>query len=202
MDLAIFDFDGTITYRPTYPSFLRAAASPARKAAGSVVLAPLSAGYRLGLVADTAIRPRLSLAAFRGQDAEKVRAVGERFARDVLPWLIRPIAIERIAWHQGRGDRVVVVSASLDAYLEPWCRAWNLELICTTLEERDGRLTGRYAGGDCTGPEKARRVRARYVLEDYGCIYAYGDTDEDRELLALAQRRYMRWVEVDGPAAA
>ena len=64
----------------------------------------------------------------------RVRALGEQFVRDVLPGLIRPIALERIAWHKDRGDRVVVVSASLDAYLIPWCRALGLDLICTELE--------------------------------------------------------------------
>jgi phosphatidylglycerophosphatase C len=202
VDLALFDFDGTITYRATYIGFLRAVASPGRKVAASIALAPLIGGYRLGLIGQPALRPYLALAVFRGQHAARVRDVGARYSRDVLPSLMRPAARERLVWHRKRGDRVVVVSASLDAYLGPWCRAWGLDLICTTLEERDGWLTGRYDGGDCTGAEKARRVRERYRLEDYGRVYAYGDSDEDRELLALAHHKYMRWVELDGPAAA
>ena len=67
----------------------------------------------------------------------------------------------------------------------------------TELESRRGVLTGRYLGGDCTGAEKARRVRARYDLGRYPIIYAYGDTHEDRELLDLASKRYFRWREVD-----
>jgi phosphatidylglycerophosphatase C len=27
-------------------------------------------------------------------------------------------------------------------------------------------------------------------------VYAYGDTSEDREMLALAHRKYFRWTEV------
>ena len=91
---------------------------------------------------------------------------------------------------------VVVVSASLDVYLRPWCAGLGLQLICTELEARSGTLTGRYTGGDCTGSEKARRVLARYDLRQYSTIYAYGDTTEDHELLGLASKRYFRWREM------
>jgi hypothetical protein len=40
MDLAVFDFDGTITTKGTYPGFVKLAAWPPRKALGAVVLAP------------------------------------------------------------------------------------------------------------------------------------------------------------------
>ena len=110
-----------------------------------------------------------------------------------LPHVLRPEAMARLAWHRERGDRIVVVSASLDAYLAPWCRAHGLELICSELESREGVLTGNYRGGDCAGAAKAARVRANLRLEDYACVHAYGDTVEDRELLALAHRPVYRW---------
>jgi phosphoserine phosphatase len=90
---------------------------------------------------------------------------------------------------------VVVVSASLDVYLSEWCKEVGVELICTELEARGGILTGRYRHGDCTGKEKARRVRERYDVRAYEVVYAYGDTKEDEAMLALAQRRFFRWRE-------
>ena len=95
---------------------------------------------------------------------------------------------------------MVIVSASLDVYLDPWCEAIGVERICTELDVRNGRLTGRYRQGDCSGQAKVRRIREQYDLSQYSVIYAYGDTSEDREMLELAHRRYCRWAEVDGPA--
>lgn len=204
MDLALIDFDGTITTKGVYPDFLRFAVPRSRKLAAGILLSPLIAGYKCGLISDPAIRRVLSRASFQGEDPARVLAQGERFVSDVLPGLIRPIALERIAWHKDRGDRVVVVSASLDVYLIPWCQALAVDLICTELETTsDGRLTGRYVQGDCYGPEKVRRIRKRLQLDDYGAIYAYGDTEDDRAMLDLADRKYFRWQEVhEMPAAS
>ncbi len=39
-------------------------------------------------------------------------------------------------------------------------------------------------------------MRAQYALDRFAAVYAYGDTDEDREMLELADKRYFRWQEV------
>ena len=196
MDLALFDFDGTITTRGTYPGFIRFAIRPRRKVWAGIILGPLVVGYRVGLVSDRAIRKAMSRIVFRGDQPDRLRRLGERYAAEVLPDLTRPHALERIAWHNARGDRVVVVSASLGAYLEPWCATRGVDVICTQLEDRGGRVTGRYLRGDCCGAEKARRIKERYPLGDYRTVYGYGDTEEDREMLDLADRKFFRWQEV------
>lgn len=63
--------------------------------------------------------------------------------------------------------------------------------------------TYRYVGGDCCGTEKSERISRRYTLTEYPTIYAYGDTDEDHDMLAIADRRYLRWQEIgDIPTTA
>ncbi len=187
MNLALFDFDGTLTTTPTYTGFVRLAVSPRRKLFGGLILSPMILGYRTGAVSEPAIRKAISRVAFWGQAHDRIRGLGERYASEVLPGLVRPMALERIAWHKDRGDRVVVVSASLDVYLEPWCRALGIEVICTQLEAREGVLTGRYVDGDCCGEEKSKRIRAQYALDRFAAVYAYGDTDEDRQMLEMGQ---------------
>ncbi len=196
MDLALFDFDGTISHTDTFTPFLYFAVPRWRIAAGGVALGPLIAGYKLGFVPTPALRAWLVAAGFRGRRAADVRRLGERYAGDVIPGVLRNEAIAKINWHKQRGDTVVVVSASLDVYLSPWCRALGLDLICSELGEREGVLSGRYRHGDCTGAEKARRVVERYDLSRYSVVHAYGDTSEDRALLELAHRKYYRWREV------
>lgn len=197
MNLALFDFDGTITHGDSWTPFMKLAMSPGRKVVGYTVLLPVGAGYYAGLVAGRTARPLYAHVAFRGVEAGRVRDIGCRYASEVLPGTLRSRALEQIAWHQGNGDTVVVVSGSLAVYVQPWCESASIDCIATELEERRGRLTGHYLGGECTGTEKAVRIRQRYDLRQYREIYAYGDTTEDREMLALANRRYYRWKESD-----
>jgi len=197
MNLALFDFDGTITLGDTFRPFMSFAGGRARMALGTALLGPLVIGYELGWVHASRLRAAAAYICFRGRAEGEIAALGARYGQ-TLTRSFRPEALERLRWHKQRGDTVVVVSASLKPYLEGLCQEQEVELICTELEARRGVLTGRYLGGDCTGPEKARRVRARHDLARYADVYAYGDTREDAELLELATRRYYRWRELPG----
>jgi len=195
MDLALFDFDGTITNGDTWTPFIRSIANRRQRTTGLIVFAPVMVGYMLRMISGARARPLVARFVLRGRSAADVARAGASYAADRLPACVRQTALDRIAWHKQCGDRVVVVSGSLDAYLRPWCEALGVDLICTELEIRDGLLTGRYLYGDCTGPRKAARIRERLTLSDYETIYAYGDSAEDAELLELAHRRFYRWRE-------
>jgi HAD superfamily hydrolase (TIGR01490 family) len=196
MNLALFDFDGTVTSSDTWTPFMRFAVRPARMLAGRVLLSPVVVGYRLGMVSASRGRQMAARVGFQGEEAAVVRQLGVEYAATALPRTLRQCALERIQWHRSHGDDVVLVSGSLDVYLGPWCETRGMDNICTTLEERGGRLTGRYVEGDCSGAEKVRRIRQRYQLTRYPLIYAYGDSAEDREMLELAHRKYYRWKEI------
>lgn len=195
-DLALFDFDGTITTRETFPDFMRFAVPPARLAIGKVLLAPLIVGYRVGALSGVRVRARIVRFGLRGMHESTYRELGRRFAHEVLPGVVRHEALERIAWHEARGDTVVVVSGGFDTYLSHWCEARSLPLVCSSLAVRDGRLTGDYLGAQCVRDEKVRRVKLRYDLDGFDDIHAYGDTQEDLDMLRIANRRYYRWREV------
>jgi HAD superfamily hydrolase (TIGR01490 family) len=196
MNLALFDFDGTITSTDTFTPFIHFATPRYRLVPGMVLLSPLILGYELGLMPATRLRAAAAYLGFKGRRADDLNELGSRYSK-TLAGQMRSEALAKIRWHQAQGDEVVVVSASLQPYLQGFCEEHEVGLICTQLEHVGGVLTGRYTSGDCTGSEKARRVRAAYDLSRYPVIYAYGDTAEDRELLGLASRRFFRWRELD-----
>jgi phosphatidylglycerophosphatase C len=196
MDLALFDFDHTITTRDTFTDFIHCALSKRRLAFGKTLLAPTVAGYRLGLVSSNSIRAQIVRVAFSGDEHARVQTLAHAFARTTLPQAVRPEMRRTIERHQAAGDTVAVVSASLDLYLSEWCRVHGLQLLCSSLEARDGRLTGRFAGPQCDFDEKARRVRATFDLGAYARIHAYGDSPGDHAMLALAHRRVLRGQEI------
>lgn len=196
MDLALFDFDGTITTGETFPAFIRSAVPPHRLRWGGAVLAPLVAGYRMGMVPGSVVRAAVVRIGLAGVPFAQLQAHGAAFARDVLPGQLRADAMQRIDWHRRRGDTIVVVSGALDVYLRPWCQAQGLPVLCSALQHRAGRLTGRFDGAQCVLGEKVRRVRDAFNLSRFERIHAYGDTAEDRPLLGMAHERWYRGAPV------
>lgn len=193
MRLALFDFDGTITECDTFTPFIKKAIPRYRLRIGQLLLLPSVLAYRTGLLSGSTIRQQVVYVGLKGLSVSRLAALGNRHAAEFLPSVIRANAMERITWHLESGDRVVVVSASLDFYLKPWCDKMGVELICSGLDSHGDTLTGRYYQKDCTGDEKVRRVKSLLNLEAYEKIYAYGDTKEDNALLAIADERYFQW---------
>src|SRR4029079_13487445 len=129
MNLALFDFDGTITSSDTWTPFMRFAVPPARLLVGQLLLAPVFVGHRIGVISSSHGRQLASRLAFWGEPSAAVRQLGLQYATTTIPGTVRRLALERIDWHRSRADHVVIVSASLDVYLEPWCEARGLDVI-------------------------------------------------------------------------
>lgn len=184
--LALFDLDGTLTRGDTMLAFIRFRSGPWDRLRMLLPAGVVHALGRVGLVAPEAGKKRLMRAAFAGVATGDVSRDAERFAKEGMPGMMREGAMERLRWHVAEGHRTMIVTASSDAWLGPWCAAHDVELVATGLEERDGRYTGELSTPNCKGGEKVRRLRELLKLTDYERIHAYGDTPSDRPMLALA----------------
>ena len=191
MQLALFDFDHTITVCDTYSRFLRRVATPEQRAQAWWRVGPWLLAYRLKLISAERIRRRVTSQVFTGRHAGEISQMARDYAREHLPAMVRPEMLEQIRWHKAQGHTVAVVSASIDLYLQQWCDALGLQVICNRLEVQHNRLTGRYAQRDC-GRHKVALVRDMFDLASFQRIHAYGDSAEDKPMLALAHERWYR----------
>ncbi|MCE7728824.1 HAD family hydrolase [Vibrio campbellii] len=191
--LALFDFDGTITDEDMFSAFLHYAVSGPRKWLGKVVILPFYVLYKTGALPAKRMRPIASFIAFAGRRTQEVEALGAQFAQEVIVKHIRPEAQAKLDWHQAQGDTIVVVSASLNAYLSPWCRNQDYHLLCSELLSESKRLSGFYQSDDCSLERKVERIKTAYDVSQYETIYAYGDTHEDIPMLKLADHATMNW---------
>ena len=188
--VAAFDVDGTLTTRDCVVPFLRRSLGTPR-----VVATLMRHPFHLLTALIRRDRDRmkeLAVSAFAGRSAALTSAEGERFAADVEQRSMRPDSIARLAWHRRQGHQVVLVSASLDAYLRPLGQRLGVDdVLCATLDVGvDGNLTGRLVGRNCRGPEKVVRLNAWLAGRDVE-LWAYGDSPGDRELLARADRPHL-----------
>jgi phosphatidylglycerophosphatase C len=187
--VAAFDFDGTMIRGDSFMPFLVKAVGPGRFSRIVVVTSPSTAqAYRSGRRdASKAVLVRHLL---EGYPAARLAELGRRYAGE-LAARIRPVMVERVAWHKQQGHLLVMVSASLDVYLGPTGAALGFDHVLATRLEvgEDGRLTGRLQGANVRGPEKSVRLRnwlADALPETPYRLWAYGDSAGDRELLAMA----------------
>jgi phosphatidylglycerophosphatase C len=184
--VAAFDFDGTLTRRDTLLPFLASVSGWPRVAVALPALAPHVRNR-------DAAKQALLRGVLAGRGHDEVRQAGERFGERLARDAITPEMRDRLAWHEREGHEIVIVSATLDVYLDAAARALAIDnVLCTRLDiADDGRCTGRLDGANCRGSEKAERLRRFLGPDDDTVVWAYGNSAGDREMLALAQHPVM-----------
>ncbi len=198
--VAAFDFDGTLTRRDTLLPFLLHTLGAAAVARHALILSPTLAGYALGLINNGIAKERVFIRCLAGMHIDELQRQATQFAEHKLPTLMRSEALQRLDWHKQQGHRCVVISASLELYVQPWARKMGFDdVIATHLETlNDGRITGKLAGANCFGAEKVRRLEALLGPRSGYTLYAYGDSRGDKELLSAADYAYYRKIPKPG----
>ena len=190
--LALFDFDHTISHKDSFLAFLLFSVNFIKLFFTMLVLSPVILAYLLKIINNEKAKSIVVSFLYRGWTAERFELMGREFTDKVLPKIVMQSATDRIQWHKNNGHTVYVVSASVDIWLRHWCSARDIGLICTKLEMKDNRFTGRFLTPNCYGPEKEKRIKAEINLAEYDYIYAYGDSRGDREMLAMADEPFYR----------
>lgn len=193
--IAFFDFDGTITRKDTLFEIIRFQKGAAVFYAGMALLSPLLVMFKLRLIANQKMKEIVLKFFFNNTPVEKFQQQCNAFCRERLPALLRPKALNAIAWHQAEGHKVYIVTASAENWVAPWSETLGVPCLGSRLQIKNGRVTGLLTGLNCNGNEKVCRIREAVHLTTFETIYAYGDSSGDREMLALAQHRGFRAFE-------
>jgi phosphatidylglycerophosphatase C len=185
--VAAFDFDGTIARRDTLMPFLASVAGRRAFTRATLGRAPQLARIAAGRGDRDAEKEVLIARLLAGRALAEIEEAGAVYAdRLWVAQRFRPDMLERLAWHRAEGHEIVIVSASLDAYLEPLAPRLGVDhVISCSLAHEDGIVTGALVGGNVRGAEKVRRLEA-WLGGDAVELWAYGDSAGDEELLARA----------------
>jgi phosphatidylglycerophosphatase C len=187
-----FDFDGTLTVRDSFMSFLRWRAGPLGHLVSLLRLVPATLFYL-----HHRDRGRLKAAAVRvclkGVPRAQIEAEAAEFATRFATKLLRPDALTAWRRYRASGAQMVIVTASPDILVAPFARGLGADLLIGTrlaFDDHD-RVGGGFVGDNCRGAEKVRRLQAEFgpALQ---LKVAYGDTSGDREMLAFAEQGFMK----------
>ena len=148
--------------------------------------------YILNIISNNSIKQILITYFFKGKNINEFKKHAEYYSLNMLEPLIRKKALKEIEWHKENGHDVVIVSASIDLWLRPWCIKNDIALISSMLEVNDQVITGKTRNRNCYGLEKVTRIRKSYNLSEYSYIYSYGNSRGDYEMLKIANESHYK----------
>jgi HAD superfamily hydrolase (TIGR01490 family) len=186
--LAVFDLDGTLTRRDTFVPYLQGwlARHPRRRRIVRL-LAAIGRFYALGRDRGR-LKSDLIRACMAGAARPEVREWTEAFVAALDDRTLNPGALDAIARHRAAGDRLVLLSASVDLYVPAiGLRFGFAESICTGVAWSGELLDGALATPNRRGPEKLRCIEALRLRFPGAEIAAYGNTAADLAHLAAVE---------------
>ena len=116
MKLALFDFDGTVSNRDSFLLFIRYAVGERDFILGAGALSPRILLYKMGRYPNYQLKQDFLKYFFSGWEEDVFNQTARRFATEKIPGILRPQAMQCIRSHHEQGDRVVLVSASLEKF--------------------------------------------------------------------------------------
>ena len=190
--VAFFDFDGTVTTKDSFLEFIKYCKGQNAFYTGFAIHAPILVAYKLKIISNQRAKEIMIRHFFGKMSEDQFSKHCHDFSRDIIPGLMRPKALEEIKKMQDSGGQVVIVSASPENWLMPYCLQLSAKCIATKLVIAEKKITGKIDGLNCYGDEKVRRIQQQFDLSTYSSVYCYGDTPGDKPMLALGTIRFYK----------
>lgn len=190
--IAVFDFDGTLTQKDTFIEFIRYCHGSFNLYLGLIILFPYLVSYKLKLYPNYKAKQKVFSFFFKGMKYEDFFKKGNSFA-SIISSFLKQQQIEILKEHQKQGHDIYIVSASIKEWVKPWCKQNGINnVICTEIEiDNNKQLTGKLKTKNCYGTEKVKRFAEIESSRENYYLYAYGDSEGDKEILNFADKGIM-----------
>jgi phosphatidylglycerophosphatase C len=190
MQLAVFDLDGTITRHDTLVPYVCGflLRRPWRFLGFPLVL-PAVIRFMLKLADRGELKSALVRHTLGGCTRAQLEAWNAVFVPELLRKGVFKDALQRVAAHASAGDRLVLMSASVDIYVPAIAKALGFaETICTGVRWEGERLHGALTTPNRRGVEKVHCFEALKKAHPGLPTAAYGNAGSDLPHLRLADR--------------
>ncbi len=182
--VVVFDFDGTLTSDDTFISFSRYALGDWRCAIGALRALPWLIGWKIGVVSSSKAKEKLFSKLYKGMSKAELMEISRKF----MP-RYKQESLDLLKIHQEKGDRVYIISASLDLWLNEIAKELGVRLICTnTTADNAGHLDGTFSSSNCHGEEKVKRLKEEENGDYYLTVYGNEPDGGDAGLYDVADK--------------
>ncbi|RFS87194.1 HAD-IB family hydrolase [Actinomadura spongiicola] len=185
--VAVFDFDGTIVASDVVEAHLWARLLDVPLKSWPGTLAPVLRKVPHYLRTEHRDRGeflREFVQRYEGANEAELRALARDRLSDVLLRRAWPQAIRRIRRHREAGHRTILLTGTLDVFVEPLRTLFD-DILAARLRVVDGRCTGTFEQPPLIGEARGAWLRAwaREEGVDLAGSWAYGDHYSDRPVL-------------------
>ena len=189
--IVVFDFDGTITRKDTLLEFIKFSKGNLRFYFGLMLFSPLIIAMKLKIFPNWKIKQSLFSYFYKDVSIEEFNKWGKKFSFEIDK-IVRPKAIETLKFHKKNGDKVVIISASIENWITFWAKKTGVDTVLATKIEinEESVLTGKFLTKNCYGQEKVNRLLAEFPNRSEYKLIAYGDSRGDKELIDFADEGY------------
>ena len=188
-NIAVFDFDGTLTTKDTLLEFIKFACGKGAFFWGFLLYSPILILMKLHLYTNWKAKEKIFSYFFKGMDYERFCELGRNFSSTIDSFK-KDMVAKKLKKHLESGDTVYVISASIEEWVRPWCEKYKVSLVLGTMIDvnNQGIITGRFLSKNCYGQEKVNRLlEVEPHRSDY-FLYAYGDSRGDKEMIDFADK--------------
>jgi HAD superfamily phosphoserine phosphatase-like hydrolase len=191
--LVLFDFDGTLTKKDTFPRFIFFTKGSFIAMIGFLLYSPLIILYGLKLISGSTLKQRLITFYFNGTSKEALYEKGNKFIETLISNNgLNAETIASLEEYKRSGAEVSIVSASLDVWIAPFCKRVQVSYLCTELDfGPDNIFRGQFKTPNCNKEEKAVRIKKTYDLAAFDKIIAYGNSGGDKYMFDLANETHL-----------
>lgn len=190
--LYCFDFDGTLTRKDTMFLYLKFY-NAAKFRTQFIKHIPLFVLLKLKLADAEKVKKNFISSILKGESKSRIEKKSELFFQEFYPEIFRENALEFIKKIDRENIDCYIVSASLDIWVAPFAKEFQMKLLSTRAEFKDEKFTGNFIGKNCNGAEKVNRIKEAIEGKKFDKIIAFGDTSGDREMLAWANESHFEF---------
>src|SRR5262245_10792022 len=184
---AIFDIDLTLTRHDSFLVFFKFMVK--QKPWLLVHLVPIGFGIllkQIGVISNRALKNQF-YRILDGYPVDRVQAIMFQFWQECLLRDTLPAAVARVRRHKSQGNIIILLSASVDLYLEHLANFLQADaLICTKLGLPTGRkLRYQIEGENCHGLHKLGMLQGHAIIADIDLQRSFGYSDHHSDLPLL-----------------
>ena len=193
MKICAFDFDGTLTKKDTFVEFIRYVHGERKTITGFLLHFPVLLLMKLHLYSNQKAKQKVFSWFFRNMEIDRFNLLCKDFAHTNKQRLLRPAGIKRIRKALEEGDKVIIISASIDNWVCPFFDEFGdkIQIEGTQIEVKNGHLTGMIYYCQLLRTGKSKPIKSPTILNerDY-YLTAFGDSRGDKELINYADKGY------------